>query len=276
MEIADIGARMMNSKAPYDMLLRIDGAARLAGFEPDPEAFEKLAAEAPENATCYQLAVGKPGPATFYSHKIGSLSSVFRFAEPAARYLGKLFWVRREITEVPVELVALDQIDGFPALDVLKMDAQGAELDILKGAKQTLASAVCVIPEVRFYRMYEDEPMWADVDTELRAQGFVLHKFLHQKSVTLPSGQKARFSKAAQSQLLDGDAVYIRNLEDPDAVSVDQFKMLALAADAIFGSPDLTAHCLDALAAKGALKTNAAARYVERVPAELLTEETHP
>ena len=178
MQIADVGARMMRGGAPYDLLMKLEGAAHLSGFEPEAEAFERLVAEAPPNATCYQTAVGKPGPATFYSHKIGSLSSVFRFSAAAAAYLGKVFWVKREIEEIPVDLVALDQIENFPRLDLLKMDAQGAEFDILQGARQTLAEAVCVIPEVRFYRMYEGEPMWADVDTELRAQGFVLHKFL--------------------------------------------------------------------------------------------------
>lgn len=272
MQIADVGARMMRGGAPYDLLMKIDGGAHLSGFEPEEAAFERLVKEAPPNATCYQTAVGKPGPATFYSHKIGSLSSVFKFSASASAYLGKLFWVKRPIEEIPVDLVALDQIDGFPALDLLKMDAQGAEFDILQGARKTLASAVCVIPEVRFYRMYEDEPMWADVDAELRSQGFVLHKFLHQKAVTLPGSQKARFAKKAGTQLLDGDAVYIRNLEDPDAVSVDQLKMLALCADVVFQSYDLAAHCLDLLAEKGAVKSNAAQRYVDRVPPEFLAD----
>ncbi len=274
-QIADVGARMMRGGAPYDLLMKLDGAAHLSGFEPEAEAFERLVAEAPPNATCYQTAVGKPGPATFYSHKIGSLSSVFRFSASAAAYLGKVFWVKRPIEEIPVDLVALDQIESFPRLDLLKMDAQGAEFDILQGAKQTLAEAVCVIPEVRFYRMYEGEPTWADVDAELRAQGFVLHKFLHQKAVTLPTQVKPRFRKGKVSQLLDGDAVYIRNLEAPEAVSADQLKMLALIADTVIDSPDLCAYCLDLLWKKGILKKNASARYADRLP-EDVTDDAEP
>lgn len=274
MQIADVGARMMKGGAPYDTLLKIEGAAHLSGFEPEPDAFEQLVKEAPPNATCYQTAVGKAGPATFYSHKLGSLSSVFKFSSSAAHYLGKAFWVKRPIEEIPMELVALDQIEGFPELDLLKMDAQGAEYDILQGGRRVLKNAICVIPEVRFYRMYEDEPMLGDLDAELRDQGFVLHKFLHQKAVCLPGTQKNKFAKAGWSQLLDGDAVYIRNIEDPDAVSVDQLKMLALAADAVFNSYDLVAHCLDLLAQKGALKKNAAGRYVDRVPSQFLVQES--
>lgn len=269
MEIGDIGARLANSGAPYDLLVKL-GAARLSGFEPEPEAFAELQAAAPDYATYYPNAVGKPGKATFYSHQIGTLSSIYEFHAPAAFYLGKGFWVKRQITPIEVDLVALDGIEGFPKLDVLKMDTQGAEFDILQGARETLRDAVMVIPEVRFYRMYKDEPMWADVDIELRSQGFVLHKFLHQKSVALPSSQKKRFSnKAAFSQLLDGDAVYIRNLEEPGALSTDQLRMLALAADAISRSHDLTAHCLHLLAQRDAVPKNAARRYVDRLPAEI-------
>ncbi len=269
MQIADVGARLANSGAPYDMLMKL-GAAHVSGFEPDPEAFKAMQAAMPANATCYPDAVGKPGKATFYSHAIGTLSSIFKFHAPAARYLGKGFWVKRPITEVPITLVALDKIKDFPTLDLIKMDVQGAELDILKGAQNVLADAMVIIPEVRFYRMYQDEPMWADVDTYLRGMGFVLHKFIAPKSVALPSSQKSRFTnKAAYSQLLDGDAVYIRNLEEPETLSVDQIKCLALAADSVFHSHDLVAFCLDQLAERGAVPKGSAKKYVDRLPPEI-------
>lgn len=271
LQIADIGARITKSVPPYQALLDA-GVGHLHGFEPEPEAYGELQAAATEAMSVYPYAVGKPGPATFYAHHIGALSSVFRFCAPAARFLGKGFWVKRPITEIEMTLRALDEIDGLPGLDVLKMDVQGAELDVLQGGKRTLADTVMIVPEVRFYRMYEDEPMWADVDTELRAQGFVLHKFLHQKSVVLPSGQKSSFHKRRGSQLLDGDAVYIRNVEEPEKMETFQLKALALAAETVAGSPDLVAYCLEALRARDAVPANAVRRYVKLLPADMLAE----
>lgn len=272
LQVADIGARITKEIPVYKPLLD-HGVAHLHGFEPEPAAFAELEAAAGDNVSVYPVAVGKPGPATFYAHHIGALSSVFKFCGSAARYLGKAFWVNRSVTEHAMTLVALDQIDDLPPLDVLKMDVQGAELDVMEGARARLADCVMIIPEVRFYRMYEDEPMWADVDQEMRAQGFVLHKFLHQKSVVLPSSQKTNFHKRAASQLLDGDAVYIRNLEDTDALSDRQLKALALAADIVAQSHDLCAFCLDALAARKVIRPNLTQQYLMRVPPILKVAE---
>lgn len=275
LQVADIGARITKEVPVYKPLLD-HGVAHLHGFEPEPEAFEELKAAAGEGVTVYPYAVGKPGPATFYAHHIGALSSVFKFCASAANYLGKGFWVKRPITEHQMTLVALDAVEGFPKLDVLKMDVQGAELDVLEGGHRTLEDCVMIVPEVRFYRMYEDEPMWADVDSEMRAQGFVLHKFMHQKSVVLPSSQKSSFHKRKGSQLLDGDAVYIRNIENTDDLTDRQLKALALAADIVVQSYDLCGYCLDALKTREVLPKNATRQYFKRLPAEVLAEQDVP
>ena len=274
LQVADIGARITKEVPVYKPLLD-HGVAHLHGFEPEPEAFEELKAAATDTISVYPYAVGKPGPATFYAHHIGALSSVFKFCASAANYLGKGFWVKRPITEHAMTLVALDGVDGLPKLDVLKMDVQGAELDVLEGGHRTLEHCVMIIPEVRFYRMYEDEPMWADVDSEMRAQGFVLHKFMHQKSVVLPSSQKSSFHKRRGSQLLDGDAVYIRNVENTDDLGTEQLKALALAADIVANSPDLCAYCLDALKARDVIPANATRQYLKRLPDDVLAEDAH-
>ena len=272
LQVANIGARITKEVPVYKPLLD-HGVAHLHGFEPEPEAFEELKAAVADNVSVYPVAVGKPGPATFYAHHIGALSSVFKFCASAAKYLGKEFWVKRPVTEYDMTLVALDQIDDLPSLDILKMDVQGAELDVMTGGSKRLADCVMIIPEVRFYRMYEGEPMWADVDQEMRAQGFVLHKFLSQKSVVLPSSQKKAFHKRAASQLLDGDAVYIRNFENPTMLSDRQLIALALAADIVAESPDLCAFCLDALRARKVIGPNIAEQYLIRVPPMLRSDE---
>lgn len=275
-QICDIGARDMRSPAPYQRLLK-EGMAELSGFEPEEKAFAELQQKSDDSRRYFQAAVGKPGRSSFFIHQIGSLSSIYRIKQAAADYLGKGFWTKRDIREVELDLVALDQVADFPAIDILKMDAQGAEFDILQGAQERLKKAVVVIPEVRFYQMYEGEPVWADVDRELRSQGFVLHKFVSMKSVTLGSAQRKRLqSGPLASQLLDGDAVYIRNLETPDTVSTEQLTILAYAADAVFHSPDLVAACLTHLARRGIVPETLAKRYIDRLPPDLRGEAPTP
>lgn len=275
-EICDIGARQTQGGFPYQVLVDLD-LVHLTGFEPDPEAFAILDQQKGQNQRYICAAVGKPGPATFYLHDMGVLSSVYKIRAKAAAFLDKMFWVKHEIREIPMDLVGLDSIDSLPKIDVLKMDIQGAERDVLQSGKEALSQAVVVIPEVCFYQMYEDQPMFADVDAEMRAQGFVLHKFLHQKSVMLGSSQKKRMAARRRgSQLLDGDAVYIRNLEDPEALSDDQLKVMALAADSVFGSYDLTAHCLTILSKRAAIHRSVVRKYIDRVPADWLAPVASP
>ena len=270
MNVCDVGARPQTTP-PYKLLHEL-GGCHVWGFEPDEQAFAALEALDHPNATYFKQAIGKPGPATFYRHPIGSISSIFPIAEASARFLGKWHWIGRDIDEIPLTLTGLDDVEGLPQIDVLKIDIQGGELDVFKTGQRVLKDAVAIIPEVRFYRMYEGEPMWRDVDAHLASMGFHLHKFLGPKHVPLPSPQRKRFGKRKiVSQLLDGDAVYIRSLDDIAAISDDQLVQLTLAADAMFQSYDLVLMLLNELEQRGAIAAGVAERYFARLPDEWKT-----
>ena len=158
-------------------------------------------------------------------------------------------------------------------VDLLKIDVQGAEVDILKSGKKKLSKAVAVIPEVRFYQLYKDEPTLGDLDNELRKQGFVLHKYLPAKQIVLPNSQGARLSKkVVRSQLIDGDAVYIRNMENIEDWSSDQLKHLAICAGTVFDSQDLCVRCLDYLVQRNEIGANIPTEYVDLLPPEYLVD----
>jgi FkbM family methyltransferase len=77
---------------------------------------------------------------------------------------------------VPVTLTTLDTAcerhDIHP--DVIKMDIQGAELDVLKGATRSLANALLVESEVEFQELYVNQPLFRDIDAFMSAKGWVL------------------------------------------------------------------------------------------------------
>lgn len=268
LRLADVGANPLGGPVYAALLER--GLAEVWGFEPHPEAAAALRAQATPGLTVLECAVGQPGEAVFHAYRASEMSSIYPLSASAIGYLGHF---RRHLgteTAMPVTLQALDQIADLPDLDVLKVDAQGAELAVLQGGRHKLRDAVAVVAEMRFYKLYDGEPMLHALDAELRAQGFVLHRFLHQKSRMLGNSQAGRLNKRAiGSQLIDGDAVYIRDLEDRAAVSDTQLAHLALLANAVFGSHDLVLWCLDTLAARGAIATLTAERYVDKLPAAL-------
>ena len=111
--------------------------------------------------------------------------------------------------------------------------------------------------------------MWAEVDQELRRQGFVLHKIMHTKTVRLDQSQKERLKgKGFKSQMLDGDVAYIRNLEDPETVTTAQWKALALVSSAVLESHDLCLYSLDELVRRGEIKNNVPVQYCDKLLGE--------
>lgn len=269
MKILDVGANPINVPA-YQALIDQD-MCHVWGFEPNPTAFAELEKAQSDKATYFPVAIGPEGPGTFYAHEFAVLSSLYKIDRPSADFLGRQRWYEKTVTEIPMDLVTIDSIEGMPKIDLLKMDLQGGELSVMQGGRDRLSDAVAVIPEVRFHRMYEGEPLWAELDLELRAQGFKLHKFLTQKALPVRNSQWRKLDrKSVGSQLLDGDAVYIRDLTDIDSVTDHQLKQLAVASAIVFESHDLTLHCLDALEARGAVEPNTAAHYVDHLPPEVI------
>jgi FkbM family methyltransferase len=59
--------------------------------------------------------------------------------------------------------------------DFIKIDTQGYELEILKGAEKTLAFAEFVLLEVSFLDIYVKCPLVADVLVFMKARGFVVY-----------------------------------------------------------------------------------------------------
>ena len=58
--------------------------------------------------------------------------------------------------------------------DVISIDTQGAELSILRGAKETLRNTLCVVSEVEFAPIYLGQPLFDEQMAYLTPRGFRL------------------------------------------------------------------------------------------------------
>jgi len=77
-----------------------------------------------------------------------------------------------------VPVVPLDELvrqNALSAPSLLKIDVQGAELDILEGGQRTLDGAEFVILEVSFFRFFKDAPQFHDVIDYMKKRGFVVY-----------------------------------------------------------------------------------------------------
>ena len=265
--IVDVGANPIN-EAPYSDLLR-RGGCTVVGFEPQQDAFDALLQTKTDAETYFPFAVGDGTPAQLKIFKSSGMTSVFEPYIEGLALLGQpgLAKVRKRIM---FDTVALDSVADLPAFDLLKIDIQGGENLVFQGGARVMAACMVVIVELRYLRLYVDEPMMGGVDSELRRQGFGLHRIMFNKSIALPNSQSNRLkTRLMEDQLIDGDGVYIRNIAEPEKLEDQQLIHLAILAASVFFSHTLVLFCLDELVRRGVAKPNLPADYVSLLPEKL-------
>ena len=267
--IMDVGANPIHPP-PYDAL-RQAGLCTVYGFEPHPAAFEKLQRDAGPDEVYYPYAIGSGRNATYHQCQNGPFSSLFRPSAAQTAFLRQWEKALQVVDETPVQTHALDNIAELDAPDLLKLDVQGAELEIIRAGHVTLREAVCIIPEVRYFRLYENEPMMGELDQHLRDTGFMLHKLLPGAQVRIMSSHIDRLRPGrTQSQMIDADAIYIRDLTRPDDLSDAQIGHLAIFADSVFDSKDLVLRCFDILVGRGSAVSSDIDTYIGLLPQSYL------
>ena len=150
------------------------------GFEPDPAECERLNREAasqdpPIRFLPYALAGGDE-EVTFYEANWAPASSIY---PPNNEFLGPFPFASHLLGikgERRIRTVSLDQAcrneDVWP--DYLKLDVEGAELQVLDGGERATGGALVLDLEVEFAPLREGQPLFADVDTYLRGRGWCL------------------------------------------------------------------------------------------------------
>jgi FkbM family methyltransferase len=171
--VVDVGA---NEGQFAKALRRLSPQARVIAFEPEPATAARLRSvfESDPLVSVRETAVGASGgTASLHVTRNTVFASVLT---PGARLPLEYSSGAESITTVDVEMTTLDDaIDGDVAL--LKIDVQGAEMDVLKGAARTLARTDIVLAELNFVRLYEGEAAFGAVHNLLGEAGFALHGF---------------------------------------------------------------------------------------------------
>jgi len=252
--ICDVGANPVD-EPPYANMLALR-LCKVVGFEPQPEAYENLRHRNPENELYFPRAVGKAGTHHLNIYQASGFTSTFEIDDATLAFIGSERWkqLARLKRVEPIRCIPLDDMPDLPDFDMLKIDIQGGELSVFETGKTKLSKAVCVITEVSFFPLYKDAPGLGDQHRELMQQGFLLHKFMNPKSMHIHSTHSdSELITRNRSQLIDGDAVYIRDLRAIAEWPSNQIKSLAALAHFVFDSKDIVLRCLDVLISRKAL-----------------------
>ncbi len=175
--LVDVGA----NDGHFGSRLRRHGyRGRLLSFEPAPSVYERLArrSSADKRWDAFRVALGDREGAALLN--LTAATGFNSFLRPNSLAL-QLFEAGTEIQgEVRVSVDRLDRI--LPTLlpqikqqrVFLKVDTQGYDLNVLRGAGRQLESIVGVQVEMAMTPLYEGAPLYDDVVEFLEARGFAL------------------------------------------------------------------------------------------------------
>lgn len=245
--LADAGAAGGIHKRwrPYERVLKV------LGFEPDSRAYLEL------NSTARQIwinaALGDAeGELTLRVTRHQTNTSLLEPNYALINLIHKYPSDFDVIREVVVKGITLDKASEDAGLRVsaLKVDTQGSELNILRGAQNQLARNLQVVEvEVEFAHLYTGQPLFGEVDNIMRQHGFILidlGNLIYQKW----HGEGSIGGR--KGQLVGADALYFRSPESlVEVLRNSGGDMAALghycAACAAYGYTELVLEAIDLL-----------------------------
>lgn len=168
----DVGAA--NDVDPKFLRLVRTGQARYVGFEPDSRSEVEIGQQT------FPWALGsREGLATLHLTRKPELSSFLRPNESFTQEFHRP--ERFEI--VGSQRLQLRTLDSFlPQIRgpiYLKIDVQGYEAEVLRGAQKMLRNCLALEVEVEFSPVYQNQPLFGDIDSLLRECGFEFEDYLN-------------------------------------------------------------------------------------------------
>ena len=205
----DVGAR----GGAHAVIAPLGELASVLAFEPDPEEFSKLQ-RTMHHVEPWALS-HKAGIAEFKVFNCLTNSSLLRPNELyTKRYSMKTKWTT--VKTVRVQTTTLDKILFGPRKrerhwgEFVKLDTQGTEHDILRGAARTLKErTVAVLCEVEFFPIYKGQKLFSEVELFLRKMGFSFYGLhgLHCRSSKLLN----KSHQGGRERLFHSDAVFFKD-----------------------------------------------------------------
>ncbi len=198
--VIDVGAH----KGEFSSAIRVlVPESRIYAFEPLPDCCSVLSRKLGSNghAKIFPVVVGRDsGTATLWRSSYAKSSSVL----PMAKLHKDSFPWTAQTEPLTVPMKSLDEFNSEMKLEpkvLLKIDVQGYEAEVLRGATALLQKTDYVLLEVSFRTLYEGQGSFAEIHAILEKAGFAY------------SGNLEQLLSPRDGSILQADALFLRTLQ---------------------------------------------------------------
>tara|TARA_A100001015_G_scaffold319501_1_gene442562 strand:+ start:1116 stop:2102 length:987 start_codon:yes stop_codon:yes gene_type:complete len=238
-------------------------------FEPDPASFKELQNKSLPNTLVFNAALADSKKEVILNIcKWRQVSSIY---EPNFELINKYPDASRfEIEErIPLKADSLSNLlysKNVSALDFIKIDTQGSELEILRGAGDLLRSVIGVEVEVEFVELYKGQPLFQEVNSYISNWGMSLvdlkRTFWKRESL---------YQNTRKGQLIYADALYLREPEALLEDNCDEERLIkALVIYLAYGYSDLAISLTMSALSKNIISPESADRFLNSIKKEFL------
>jgi FkbM family methyltransferase len=238
--VVDVGAQPLAGEEDVHAPLAASGRVTVVGFDPVEGVAETRRGE---GWVLVPQAVGDGRRRTFHEAAWSPTSSLYTPDLDVMGDLEGLVDICRTVATREVDTVRLDDALAGVAdrVDLLKLDVQGAELDVLRGAETVLGATLVVHAEVELAAIYQGQPLLGDVADHLRTCGFDvfdLPRLERYRYVGGVSGWPAR-------RLVWAEAVFVPTRHRLDRLDQGATLRLARVMHTLYAAPDFCSWVLD-------------------------------
>jgi FkbM family methyltransferase len=266
--IVDVGALSIDGSPRYEPLVDL-GLGRVTGFDPQIERFQSRLDTPRPNVRHLPFVIGDGRRHTLNVCRAPGMTSLLEpNLETLRHFQGYSEWAEIE-RRLSVETVRLDDLGDIDRIDYLAMDVQGAELLVIEGGRRKLSAAVAVHTEVSFLPLYRDSPLMADVGRVLQGLGYVLHTVIGVQCRSIVPLKVNDNPYIGLNQVVQADAVYVRDFRRYSGFEDEQLKRLALIAHFCYSSFDLAMSCLAEIESRDASHRGLSHGYLETLRSKL-------
>lgn len=152
--------------------------AVIHAFEPLPDVYQTLSARFKDYSGIYCRNVALGGEAGQAAINVSNFHEASSFLENGQLLDEKVYGIDftvREVVTIPVVTVAgYASASEVGIIKLLKLDVQGYELEVLKGAEPVLNRVEYIYAEAQFQELYKGGPLYSDIFEFLNPRGFEL------------------------------------------------------------------------------------------------------